>query len=52
MNIVLNLFNDFATDIFRIVLQMLNQYGDYFRIWIGPELSIAIADPKDIEVGE
>lgn len=26
------------------------QYGDFFKVWVGFELKLFVADPKDIEV--
>lgn len=39
-----------SADIFDKVVKILHEYGDYFRIWLGPELNVVISDPKDIEV--
>lgn len=37
-------------ELFQVVLKLLDKYGNYFRIWLGPELNVVISDPKDLEV--
>lgn len=44
--------SDSSAEIFNIVVKVLHDYGDFFRIWLGPELNVIISDPKDIEVCE
>lgn len=39
-----------SADIFDTVVKILHDYGEYFRIWLGPELNVIISDPKDLEV--
>lgn len=31
---------------------MIKQYGDFVRVWLGPELNIVVSDPKDVEVSK
>lgn len=42
--------SDSSVEILNKVIKILNEYGDYFRVWLGPELNVIISDPKDIEV--
>lgn len=35
---------------FAVINKLIEHYGDFFRVWIGPELNILISDPKDVEV--
>lgn len=35
---------------FAIVLELLKEYGDFWRLWTGPELNIIVQDPNDVEV--
>lgn len=37
---------------FAIVLELLKEYGDFWRLWTGPELNIIVQDPNDVEVVE
>uniref|UniRef100_A0A182VPL0 Uncharacterized protein n=2 Tax=Anopheles merus TaxID=30066 RepID=A0A182VPL0_ANOME len=34
----------------RIIGELLQRYGDCFRVWLGTQLVIVMGDPKDIEV--
>lgn len=42
--------SDSSVEIFDKIIKILHEYGDFFRIWLGPELNVIISDPKDIEV--
>lgn len=42
---------DSSAEIFEMVVKILHEYGDFFRIWLGCELNCIVSDPKDIEVG-
>lgn len=38
------------TENFDLIIGLVKQYGDFFRVWLGPELNILVSDPKDVEV--
>lgn len=38
-------------DFLRIIGELIQRYGDCFRVWLGTQLVIVMGDPKDIEVG-
>lgn len=38
------------TENFDTLNRIVKQYGEYARVWIGPELNVLISDPKDVEV--
>lgn len=40
------------TEIFNVILKILKDNGEFFRIWLGTELNVVIRNPKDIEVRE
>lgn len=42
----------FGTENFDLIINLVKQYGDFVRVWLGPELNIVISDPKDVEVSE
>lgn len=35
---------------FAIFLELLKEYGDFWRLWTGPELNVVVQDPNDVEV--
>lgn len=35
---------------FVTVLGLLKEYGDFWRLWTGPELNLIVQDPNDVEV--
>lgn len=40
----------FRTENFDLIIGLVKQYGDFFRVWLGPELNIIVSNPKDVEV--
>lgn len=30
----------------------MKDYGEFVRVWLGPELNVVISDPKDVEVNK
>lgn len=42
----------FKTENFDLICNLIKQYGDFIRVWIGPELNIVVRDPKDVEVSK
>uniref|UniRef100_A0A8W7PSQ6 Cytochrome P450 n=1 Tax=Anopheles coluzzii TaxID=1518534 RepID=A0A8W7PSQ6_ANOCL len=42
--------NKSPADFLRIIGELLQRYGDCFRVWLGTQLVIVMGDPKDIEV--
>lgn len=34
---------------FALGSQLTKEYGEFYRVWIGPELNIVLSDPKDAE---
>lgn len=38
------------TENFDLIIGLVKQYGDFFRVWLGPELNIIVSNPKDVEV--
>uniref|UniRef100_A0A182MM45 Cytochrome P450 n=1 Tax=Anopheles culicifacies TaxID=139723 RepID=A0A182MM45_9DIPT len=42
--------NKSPAEFLRIVTDLLKEYGDCIRVWLGTQLSIVVLDPKDIEV--
>lgn len=40
----------FKTENFDLIIKLIKEYGDFVRVWLGPELNIVISDPKDVEV--
>lgn len=47
-----NVLSVFPTENFRVGTGLLKKYGEFYRIWIGIELSIIIQEPNDVEVSE
>lgn len=43
-------FNFIEIENFKIINQLIKQYGAFFRAWLGPELNVVLSDPNDIEV--
>lgn len=35
---------------FDVICRLVNEFGCFFRVWLGPELNVVISDPKDVEV--
>lgn len=35
---------------FEVLCQIVRDYGDFTKIWIGPDLNILMSNPKDVEV--
>lgn len=35
---------------FAVLCKLVNEYGEFVRVWLGPQLNILISDPKDVEV--
>lgn len=36
---------------FNVIRNLVTDYGDVLRIWIGPDLNVFLSNPKDVEVG-
>ena len=43
-------FDILNLEIVQIALYWAGQLGDFFKLWLGPEIKIIIQDPEDIEV--
>lgn len=39
-----------STENFNLIVDLIKQYGDFVRVWLGPELNVVVSDPKDVEV--
>lgn len=35
---------------FALIYNLIKQYGDFVRVWLGPELNVVVCDPIDVEV--
>lgn len=35
---------------FALICKLIKEYGEFVRIWLGPELNVIVSDPKDVEV--
>lgn len=35
---------------FALICNLVKDYGEIVRIWLGPELNVIISDSKDVEV--
>lgn len=35
---------------FTVICNLIKKYGEFVRIWLGPELNVIVSDPKDVEV--
>lgn len=36
--------------VFRTVIHMSEQFSEVIKIWIGPKLTVFLADPRDVEI--
>lgn len=43
-------FVRFILENFTVVMGLLKEYGDFWRLWTGPELNFIVQDPNDVEV--
>lgn len=50
LNLINRLLALFFADNFALIIKLVKQYGDFIRVWLGPELNIVVSDPKDVEV--
>lgn len=42
----------FVLENFATICKLVSDYGDIFRVWIGPDLNIFLSNPKDVEVSK
>lgn len=42
----------FNIENFDLIVKLIKQYGDFIRVWFGPELNVVVRDPKDVEVSK
>lgn len=38
------------TENFDTICNLVKRYGEFLRIWIGPQLNVLVSDPNDVEV--
>lgn len=40
------------TENFQVGTGLFRKYGPFVRVWLGPELTIFLQDPEDVEVSK
>lgn len=49
---ILVLVFDVCAENFDLICRLVKEYGEFVRVWLGPELNVVISDPKDVEVSK